>query len=178
MQNENNTKKGFRTFVLTLSVSLIIFSVVYFFMTNGDSSDSDSELLSDNSAITQEDKGDTEVVSPFGQLANKDSSSEFSDVPAVLAGSTVGTGTTSPTGTTGTTATNTRVGATQTSAAVPAAGTMEITIGLIMSSLIFAAAVFWNKLNPRKLALVGFEKKVLEDYDGEVRYTRKYTRYY
>jgi hypothetical protein len=47
-----------------------------------------------------------------------------------------------------------------------------------MSSLIFAAAVFWNKLNPRKLALVGFEKKVLEDYDGEVRYTRKYTRYY
>jgi len=179
MQNSDNAKKGFKTFILTLSVSLIIFSVVYYFMTNNGSS-SDSDLLSDTSSVTDKVTEDADVVSPFGQIAaKKPSTSEFSNVPAVLAGTTVGVGTTTPgTSIGGTTTGTTGVTTTVKQSTVPVTGTMDITIGLIVSSLIFAAAVFWNKLNPRKFALAGFEKKVLEDYSGEVRYTRKYTRYY
>jgi hypothetical protein len=114
--NQNETaKKGFKTFILTLSISLIVFSVIYYVFTNQETSESDS-ILSENSYIedvatekpaeTNTDNQRVDAASSFENLVK----SRGANAPQVLAGTTTaptatGTGTTTPPATTTTTTT-------------------------------------------------------------------------
>jgi len=148
MNNSESAKKGFRTFILTLSVSLIVFSAVYYFLTsyNIDSSNSgtggkevavEKALVNEGSPNVQGAKTEKTV---FGDIVNK---KPVSRTQEVLAGATSAPQTT------------------QSTTAVPATGYTEMTIGLILSLVLFIGAMIYNSLNPRKIALSKFEKDIL-----------------
>lgn len=142
--------KGFRTFILTLSVSLIIFSVVYYLM-------SDSQTVTDNTmqasteTLSAEDKEEDTV---FGKIA-----ATTPDVTsrAVLAGTN-----TAPT-TTGTTTSPTTTTKQSTMAPVPNGGVTQLTWGFMISLVSFALGFLVISKNPRSLAMNFFEKKMLND---------------
>jgi hypothetical protein len=50
---------------------------------------------------------------------------------------------------------------TQSTTSVPVTGFTEMTIGLIMSLVLFIGAMVYNLINPRKFALSNFEKRLL-----------------
>ena len=168
MTSTDQAKKGFKTFVLTLSVSLIVFSVIYYLLT-GSENTSDSELLTSESSTVQKENapsvaGVTES-SPFGGLAKKEliattiPTNRYRPVPAVLAD----TDTTTTTVETGLPP----VPVPQTTVSVPDGGVLEVTIGLLLSVFIFGIAFYWNKLNPRRLAMTNFEQRIIEDLNRE-----------
>jgi hypothetical protein len=178
MNNASQAQHGFKTFILTLSISLIVFSIAYYFVSESqpgvqlgfaNKSSSTQLLASSSKAKTDADKKAAQD-SVFSKLADSKVS-----VPqrAVLAGATTTTGTT---GTTGTTATGTTtattvtttattpvakpVAQTTTSTPVPTTGSTEMTIGLVLSALAFGFGLFVISKNPRKLALDSFEKRM------------------
>ncbi|OGC68984.1 hypothetical protein A2415_04265 [candidate division WWE3 bacterium RIFOXYC1_FULL_39_7] len=134
MNSTDQAQKGFKTFLLTLSISLILFSVVYYVIT------SPSLNKSELSADVEEEQVSYTEETVFGDLA-----SQKMDVPtrAVLAGAD-GTAET-----------------TQGTAAVPDSGTFEVTLGLILSGITFLTGLFVISKDPRKIALSGFEKRVV-----------------
>jgi hypothetical protein len=148
MNNSESAKKGFRTFILTLSVSLLVFSAVYY-------------LLTTYTPQKEGTEGQTAVVvkgtdqaqgEPSDVQGAKDERTVFGDITAkkpqdrpkeVLAGATSSPETT------------------QSTTSVPTTGYVEMTVGLILSLTLFIGAMIYNMMNPRKLALSRFEKKVL-----------------
>ncbi|MFZ2664108.1 MAG: hypothetical protein WAX66_01995 [Patescibacteria group bacterium] len=141
--------KSFKTFVLTLSVSLIIFSVVYYAMTINSSQDSFDISLSDRTVVKEEVKGvSIEQKSVFNEIASKDPGVQPKEV---LAGSTV--------------ATTTETQQTTQSATVPQTGTFSVTVGLFVALVMFLSALVFIYNNPRKLALSSFEKGALKDIE-------------
>ncbi|MDC0449226.1 hypothetical protein OAL67_01320 [bacterium] len=149
MNNSQQAQKGFRTFVLTLSVSLIVFSVVYFLVNQPTiTSDSSDEVLGTTTV---------EEESVFGALSvqRKDVSSG-----SVLAGAAIaeedllGSTPVVP---------ETPVVEESTESTVPDTGTVGITAGLISSCVVFGAGLFVIYKDPRRLALLGFERKVTSD---------------
>lgn len=140
---KENAGKSFKTFVLTLSVSLIIFSVVYYVMSvNSSNQESFDNSLSDN-VVEKEVKG-VEQKSVFNEIASKDPGVQAKEV---LAGSTV--------------ATTAEVQQTTQSAADLQTGTFSITAGLFIALIIFLSTLVFVLNNPRKLALSSFEKNAL-----------------
>jgi hypothetical protein len=137
--NNESAKKGFRTFILTLSVSLIVFSVIYYVITNT-SFRKEQETLSLEKPAAEAAQVPAKQDSTFQQLA-----STKVDVPAkaVLAGSTVAQ-------------------TTQSTTSVPSTGTSSITMGLVLSLFIFFMGIIYNSMNPRKVALTDFEKNILK----------------
>lgn len=148
MNSFDHAQKGFKTFVVTLTLSLVAFSVLYYFLSNK------SEADINNNNVAKETAASASYVasaSPFEDLANKKI-----DVPkrAVLAGSTVaGETDPNPIVATGSSATA------QTSASVPNTGSTEVTIAFIMSGIFLLIGFYVLYLNPRKLALQSFERK-------------------
>jgi hypothetical protein len=147
MNNSESAKKGFRTFLLTLSISLMVFSAIYYALTNyqGDKSSESQTVAVANTDRTQEvnvqgAKDAKEAVvagetgSVFAELAKKKPEAK---VQQVLAGAT---------------------SAPQTTQSVPDTGAVEITIGLVLSLVFFVAGMAIVAMNPRKLALRSFEK--------------------
>lgn len=144
MNNTYQAKNGFKTFLLTLVISLSVFGVVYYvtsypsYRIDIDShtggSPEEVEVLSDSSSAT----------SPFAQLTKEEVSTPKR---VVLAGSTVSSGT-SPQETTQST--------------VPDTGVISMTISLFISLVILFAGVYYIYLGPHKLALKSFENKILE----------------
>jgi len=144
---KENAGKSFKTFVLTLSVSLIIFSVVYYVMSvNSSNQESFDNSLSDN-VVEKEVKG-VEQKSVFNEIASKDPGVQAKEV---LAGSTV--------------ATTAEVQQTTQSAADLQTGTFSITAGLFVALIIFLSTLVFVLNNPRKLALSSFEKNALRDVE-------------
>ncbi len=156
--NSDSAKSGFKTFILTLSISLIVFSVIYYLVTNG-SEDSNTAAYQASvapAAVTEEPKAvlgaeaetpsavEAEESSVFGDLAEADVKTPSTGSAAVLAGAT-----SSPT--------------TQTTSSVPETGLVGITAGLLISLVFFLTGMYYISSNPRKAALSGFEKKVLKD---------------
>lgn len=139
MNSSDQAQKGFKTFILTLSMSLIVFSVVYYLISNS----SAPEDLNANidSAVSYEVEKDSAQV--FGDLADKQANESQK---AVLAG---------------TTSSDTET--TQSTTPVPDSGMFGVTVGLFTSLLVFATGLFIIYKDPRKLALATFEKKILED---------------
>lgn len=152
---KENAGKSFKTFVLTLSVSLIIFSVIYYAMTiNSSTQESFDSELSMNSVIKEEVKGAETQKSVFSDIASKDPGVKPKEV---LAGSTVAT--------TPTTVTTPVVAQTTQSAANLQTGTFSVTAGLFISLAMFLATIVFVSNNPRRLALSSFEKNALKDLD-------------
>ena len=139
MNSTQQAQKGFKTFLLTLSISLIIFSVIYYVLTSSTFNKSGlSADIEDEQAVLVEE----ETV--FGELA-----SQKMDVPqrAVLAGADETDETT------------------QGTTAVPDSGTFEVTVGLILSGITFLIGLYVIMRDPRKMALVGFERNTIKDLD-------------
>ena len=162
--NSDSAKNGFKTFILTLSISLIVFSVVYYLVTNssGDTSSAPSQasvapatvaVAPTETLALAEDTGqvegvsDTPTTSVFGEIVDKPADT-VSTGAAVLAGATSSPVTTQTTGSGST---------------VPETGIVGITAGLLVSLVFFLTGMYYISSNPRKAALSGFEKKVLKD---------------
>ena len=146
---KENAGKSFKTFVLTLSVSLIVFSGIYYAMTlNSSSTDSFDNPLSDKSVVKEEVKGTTTQKTVFSEIASKDPGVKPKEV---LAGSTV--------------ATTPVVTQTTQSATTPQTGTFSVTVGLFLSLAMFLGTIVFVSNNPRRLALSSFEKNALKDIE-------------
>jgi hypothetical protein len=156
MNNSDVAKNGFKTFILTLAVSLIVFSTIYYVITSRTGSDKFEAKNSQVSYVTSEDTPKEAVEgastdkpasfankpASFGQLA--DAAPQVKAQVAkgvVLSGSTVNT-----TQTTQSTSINT--------------GVVEITVGLFISLALFLVGFYVVFLNPRKLALIDFERSI------------------
>lgn len=147
MNNSTQAQKGFKTFLLTLSVSLIIFSVIYYVITN--TSSQNESLPKDVLGAVVENSQDSANTDPkdtedtvFGKLAAQPMNV---DSKAVLAGSDFQT-----------------TGTTQSTTSVPQTGVVGITFGLITSGLLFILATTVIAKNPRKLAINSFEKRTIK----------------
>ena len=150
----DQAKKGLSTFVLTLSVSLIVFSTIYYLMTA--KSSNVEEAPNPISAVTVKDENeakssDTDSQNTvFGELASVDPKTSYGQV---LAGAdeVVDDGT-------GTAVTQT----TQSGSSLET-GTVSITVGLVFSLAVFILTLVFVSKNPRRLALTSFEKKTTKD---------------
>lgn len=141
MNSFDHAQKGFKTFIVTLTISLVVFSILYYFLSNKPEADINGNGSAKETAMTS---GYVASASPFEDLANKKI-----DVPkrAVLAGATEA----------GDTTTTTTVA--QTSASVPNTGTTEVTIAFVVSGILLLIGFYVLYLNPRKLALQSFERR-------------------
>lgn len=155
----DQTGKSFKTFILTLSISLIVFSAVYYFIS--ESSDGGSGTLGAKSSATTPVK----EVSVFKELSETPSNVEERAVLALTDAIGDGTDSTVPAATTPATTTtveeDTAVAET-TSSTVPVTGVTETTVGLVLSMLAFAVGFWVIKKDSRKLALRSFESNVLK----------------
>jgi len=169
--NSDSAKSGFKTFILTLSISLIVFSVVYYLVTNTGAGDSSAPYQASIAPVTTGSlpsdalalETGTEVAgvsdtssdsstfstdsSVFGEIVDKPVGAVTVNAGVVLAGAT-----SSPTTQT-----------TGSGAAVPETGVVGITAGLLVSLVFFLTGMYYIASNPRKSALGGFEKKILKD---------------
>lgn len=196
MNNSTQAQKGFKTFLLTLSISLIVFSVIYFVITNNSSSkvnldanvESNAQQAANNPTANAEttpneqeipgevagatvgpeipvetvqgptlaktapatvEKDSKETV--FGKIA---AAKPTVQARAVLAATTAASQSTLANGTNGSNGN-----------AVPNGGTVSITFGLILSLLAFAGGMFVIYKDPRRMALVDFEKRAVKDLE-------------
>jgi len=185
MNSKTQATKGFKTFILTLGVSLIVFSAIYYVINTEQEETSYVEkneanralsapITSDNSteattlgeadvraeeesAVVTEDT--EEKVSVFEELANQ----KMDNVPQrhVLAGSgTADTATTAVVATESTTDTTEVAQST-----VPDTGISGPTLGIVLTLVILGFAAYVMFIGPRNIALYNFEKDVLDDLD-------------
>jgi hypothetical protein len=146
MNNSESAKKGFRTFILTLSISLMVFSAVYYVLTtytpqNEQTENQTAAVTKEESVQSQDVQGAKDEKTVFGEIAGKKPQTRPQEV---LAGATSAPQTT------------------QSTTSVPTTGYIEMTVGLILSLTLFVGAMVYNLMNPRKLALSRFEKKALK----------------
>ncbi len=149
MNNSEVAKNGFKTFLITLLLTLVLFSVVYY-------------LASDSSLKVDIEKSDSAKVTSVKKVA-------------AVAGSTAG----SNTSTDGSkdaskesvfetlnkqkTASPLVLGAASeetTQSTVPATGATEVTYGFVLSLSVAAFGFYMLVVNPRKKALARFERDV------------------
>ncbi len=161
MNNSEQAKNGFKTFLITFGVSLLVFGFFYYLLSDTSANeisieDEKSNTLGytktieevaetpkvdvtkevayiDNTSATSED-------TPFGKL-----SSQKIDSPSrvVLAGATSQT--------------------TQSTTPVPETGDFTITVALLTSLSLIGFFVYMLVLNPRKYALSKFEEDAMHD---------------
>lgn len=147
VSRSTSAASSFRTFILTLSISLIVFSVVYYFMSSsGNSLEVFENSLSDRSVseVTEEEVQGIKSESIFGEIAAKDPDTQ---ARFVLAGADEVDETT------------------QSTTSVPETGIFSVTVGLISATVLFLVGLIVISSNPRKLALNTFEKSVTKDLD-------------
>jgi hypothetical protein len=139
MNQAEQAQKGFKTFILTLSISLIVFSAVYYFITNSSSISVTPDIESDTQVTSDKPLDKTaDSSNVFGTLANQ----KITNVQpqAVLAATDTAMEPTQATGT-------------------PNGGVESITIGLIVSVAIFMFGMYVIANDPRRLAIKSFEDK-------------------
>lgn len=142
MDKNTQAKNGFKTFVVTLSVSLVIFSAIYYFVTDYSSS-VDIESFGKEVAST-EVKGDTDVAEAMEEKETVFATINAADIegnPRVLGGADT-TETTEST--------------------VPDTGS-ETLIGTMLAMGAFGVAVYALFVGPRKMALTSFENSLTRD---------------
>ncbi|MBW6441922.1 hypothetical protein K0B04_03425 [Patescibacteria group bacterium] len=146
---QNQAKKGLGTFVLTLSISLIVFSTIYYLMTN--ESDYSENTSVPSTVITRSEGGDdpdvrgdsTSQKTIFGEIADVD---PMASPRQVLAGADEITE-------------EVTVRETTQSTTSLDTGVTSITVGLFTAFVLFVSATIFVYRNPRKLALSSFERK-------------------
>ncbi|HOA18461.1 MAG TPA: hypothetical protein PKK54_01005 [bacterium] len=167
MNNSESAKKGFKTFILTLSISLMIFSAVYYLLSSykpennidsGDisivvkeagsvsgSKDASAYNIQEEQPVVQGVQDERNEDTIFGKIAGKKPAASPKIISEeVLAGAT-STGET-----------------TQSTSPVPATGYIEMTLGLFFALAVFIAAMIYNAKNPRSVAISSFEKNILK----------------
>ena len=149
MYTEQQAKSGFKTFVVTLSVSLLLFGALYYLIT-GFSQEIDIE---DSSAST--DGGETTVVYNASD-ANKEV------MGATTQSSVFGEIAQAPVNAHPETVLAAGVFAKTTESPVPATGSNTL-LGITMAVASFSAAAYVLLIGPRKLALSGFEREITEE---------------
>jgi len=172
--NKEQAKKGFKTFILTLIISLAIFSGIYYFINaegedehydGSSASEKNIDVLGSESS-KKDSMGDKESV--FADLAGTAGVKE-EPTPVVLAGadsvdttSTIDTTTiTAPATVTTTPTTDTT--ATVAESTVPDTGVSGPTIGVVLTLVILGFAAYIMFLGPRNVALHNFEKDFLDE---------------
>ncbi len=137
--NSYQAKNGFKTFVITLSLALVIFSSLYYLITDSTSNVNIEDDLESANQLAQTDS----KPSVFEDISKE---SAVNALPVVLAG-----------------ADSTET--TQTTTAVPDTGTAGITYALFTSTALLAFGAFAVGKGPRKLALSSFEERVIKKLD-------------
>ncbi|KKS31250.1 hypothetical protein A2380_02475 [candidate division WWE3 bacterium RIFOXYB1_FULL_43_24] len=163
--NSDSAKNGFKTFILTLSISLIVFSVVYYLVTNNSGDTSAAPYQASTTPITNEQEGYQALAlnaetEQSAQVEGASTSSVFGDIvdnpvdtPALGSADVLAGTTSSPSVSQTTTSGST----------VPETGVVGITAGLLVSLVFFLTGMYYISSNPRRAALSGFEKKILKD---------------
>lgn len=179
--NSESAQKGFKTFILTLSISLILFSALYYFITNAELFAIDenqmgaelTEVPQVAQATPQEvqeetPQGASPETSVFGEMvASPSTPTEVLGVAdkSLLAAGSLTTPDLTPTPTpsvttTTTTTTGTVTQSTSSDAQVPETGVFSLSLGLFSSFLLFVSGMILVSKNPRKIALSSFEKNI------------------
>ncbi len=170
MNSNTQAQKGFKTFILTLAISLAVFSAIYYVI----NSETDTtrqvplaqEILSSPEAKTtntgSETLGETSErpeepeVSVFGDLANRRIGGPQPGEGAVLAGAETGEAVTT---------TTPDLAPETTESTVPDTGVSGPTIGIFLTLIILSLVIYIYFVGPRKIALSSFEKDVLDEFD-------------
>ena len=145
VSRSTSAASSFRTFILTLSVSLIIFSVIYYFMSSsGNNLEVFENSLSDSSIAEVEKKAvqGAKSESIFGEIVAKDPDTQ---ARFVLSGA------------------DEAIETTESTTTVPETGMFSVTVGLISAFVLFLGSLIVISSDPRKLALNTFEKSVTRD---------------
>ena len=183
MNANEQAQKGFKTFILTLSISLIVFSVIYYLISNNSNFEQNSDLVGDSSNTQPVVNAEAaEVVQPEAPAEIVEAPTQVDETVAVAAveeevtealvaeaeSEVAGiateasvfeqlaaqTGTTRQTGAV-------LAGASESSqSTVPVTGVTSVTIGLVSSLVIFFGVMLFMSKDPRRFAMSGFEKKM------------------
>lgn len=168
MDTKAQAQKGFKTFIITLLVSLVVFSAIYY-VVNSSTEDSMDTVVQPTNERSQQQQlraptnnansneeaevaaasvknvamGESKTESPFEELAEAKTPTRIGGAPiqerAVLAGAD---------------------GPETSQATVPDTGLFGPTFGIIFSATALSIAAYLIFAGPRKLALSSFEKKV------------------
>jgi cobalamin biosynthesis Mg chelatase CobN len=185
MNSKTQAQKGFKTFILTLAISLAVFSGIYYIINTDNSEQKTSAQNSANqessvldarveSATDATDTTDTANKSAEDQTADSSTNNENEksqdSVFETLANSKI-TDTQSPTvagvsqekavlsGSDQATTTETS------QSTVPVTGISGPTVGIILTLVILSLVAYIYFVGPRKMALSSFEKDLLDDLD-------------
>ena len=152
MNNEQQAKNGFKTFVVTLSVSLVIFCALYYLIT-GFSNEINIEDSTASSGV-----GNTTVVYKPNEVAESEDvkgattqASVFNEIAQAPVGGQAATVLSEHDETVETT-----------ESTVPETGS-ETMLGVIMTVAAFSAVAYFLLIGPRNLALSGFEKEITRE---------------
>ncbi|MBP8961131.1 hypothetical protein KBG31_02820 [Patescibacteria group bacterium] len=153
MNNSYQAKNGFKTFLLTLVISLGVFGVVYY-ITSYPTYKVDIES---HTGVSQKDVLSDSDQSPFAQLNTEMNAPRR----VVLSGATEG-GSGGDTGAPAKTPAPASVVNETTQSTVPDTGVASLTLSLLVSLVVLCAGLYYVYLGPRKLALQKFEDRILE----------------
>ncbi len=164
MNNSKQALNGFKTFLLTLAVSLVVFGAVYY-ITSYPSYNLDIESAS--KVLSAEDESSNhDSATEESAFAGLNKTKVSTPKKVVLSGTTVSTTpvagtTTQPAGTT--TQTHSYPTVTETSqSSVPSTGISSVTVFFTLSSVLLLCGIFYLYLGPRRIALQSFEEKILK----------------
>lgn len=149
MNNNYQAKNGFKTFIITLSVSIFVFSSIYYLVAQGFNKDTTETSIEAAPTTTTQVQQNLTGDSVFGEISKKSMENVTPQVagasdekPQVLAGSDVNETTQSTVPDTG-------------------SNTMFVAFVIAMSAIALGAYVFL--IGPRKFALGSFEKRVIKE---------------
>jgi len=184
MNSKEQAKKGFKTFILTLVISLVIFSGIYYVI----NSEQDDDYYGDYNKVEEKvdvlgseaGAGGTNEVDKVSERDTTEDESVFADLAEqkmdeeqgrqVLAGSdsvdttsTIDTTTIIDTTVVADTTIDTTAEVAQTT--VPDTGVSGPTVGVVLTLIILGFAAYIMFLGPRNVALHNFEKDFLDDLE-------------
>lgn len=138
--NDQTAKAGFKTFIITLSVSLALFGVLYYLISSSTTPKADIENEVTSNELASTTSGET--------VTNKDQKAAvFQELSKTTPANVLGAAAESTQGTT----------------SVPVTGSTEITIALLLSLAILGYGGLNYLRGPRKLAISKFEKDLTRD---------------
>lgn len=179
MNSKTQATKGFKTFILTLMISLIVFSAIYYIINTEQEESTFSERREveqplnsmETATLGETDVREKEVpvtedkpvegVGGEGSVFEKLANQKMDNVPQrqVLAGADTAD-------TTAVVATESTVDTTEVEqSTVPATGISGPTLGIVLTLVILGFAAYIMFIGPRNIALYNFEKDVLDDLD-------------
>lgn len=183
MNTNSQAKNGLKTFIITFSISVLVFSALYFMVseTSVDSvSISDSSISSKNAQ--KKTPGDNEAVMGIYSIKETGSAEPTTtsvtqatdgamEEPSVFASLVTGAGDSESVGGVNTPAVLAAaagggggvIQTTQTTAPVPVTGSTSVTLGLLISLTLFTFVFYNFFMNPKSYIKTRFEKKILRD---------------